>query len=117
MFNITSTHKYIATLTLLLMLGFPFMSSAETVIENNISVKAGDGAATAHVKSVINGEVVENITISDKESISYQSSHTVENDQMTISSSSPAIIRDGQLQVLLNRLVSLLSLYVSKLAS
>lgn len=116
MFNFTITNKRTATLALMLALVLPFVVSAETVVENNVSVTASGGEATAKIKSVVNGETVEDITITGEDSISYTSNYTAENSTTSITINSTED-RNNQLRDLLNRLVSLLSLYVSKLAS
>lgn len=122
--QLTRTCRAIAW-SLCVVLAFPTLLHAETVITNNVSVTSsssgGNSTSHASVHTTINGETVEDVSLtsSDDEAISYISSHIYE-DETVVSTISTTTPRDQEkqqeLKTLLERLVALLTFYVSKLS-
>ena len=70
--NLSSLNKILILVIILL----PLQSHAgTTVINNSVSVTSNDGVSTTHIKTVHNGEVVEDTTISTSSPINYHSEY------------------------------------------
>ncbi|USN87627.1 MAG: hypothetical protein H6779_04440 [Candidatus Nomurabacteria bacterium] len=61
-----------------LVVFFPISVSADTFISNSVSVSASNGVSTTHVRTISNGEVVEDTTISSTTPYQYKSSYSSE---------------------------------------
>ena len=105
------TFNSLLVITLLLT---PTVINAETVIKNSVSVTANGGASTVKVKTVHNGEIVENTIISTTTPFHYQSEY--ENGEIKSSIDKEESNQITRLNSLLNELRKLLTLYEKLLA-
>lgn len=81
-----------AVLWLILLLPSP--TQAETIIKNSVSVSSNGSQNTAQIKTIINGQVVEDTTMSSSSPLSISSRHTVDGDgeiQSMVSTNDPVV--------------------------
>lgn len=83
-------------------------SAATATVSNNISVSASGGESNTSVRTIINGETVEDISISSQDPITYTSIVTSTTSTTTATSSAAEI---EQLRALISQLQILLTLY------
>lgn len=110
--------KIFNSLLVIVLLLTPTAIKAETVIQNSVSVSANGGASTIKVKTVHNGEVIENTNISTTSPFHYKSEYEKGEVKSSVKTSidkeeSNQITR---LNSLLNELRKLLTLYEKLLA-
>jgi len=108
--------KKIISLTLLLIIILPINVVANTVIHNSVSVTASGGTTSTKIKTVHNGEVVEDVSVSTNTPYQHQSTYSnkTEQNNTEITQTDEAIII--QLQSLINELRLILSFYEKLLA-
>lgn len=101
--------------------------TSSSVVQNSVSVSSGDGVSTTRVKTVINGETVEDIDISTTTPYRHESRHTRSDGRSTsytgisinnneISAKGTGESRTALLTALLNELQTLLAYYEKLLA-
>ena len=116
--------KIFPILLLALLTTAPPAIASSSVIHNSVSVSADNGVSTTQVKTVINGEVVEDTTISTTTPHKYESRHTnrdglritYQNQQAIITDKNDELSKRTQLTALLNELRTLLAYYEKLLA-
>ncbi len=98
----------------MLLLVMPLSTEASVAVSNSVSVSSsGDGVSTMHVKTISNGEVVENTSISTTTPFHYHSSYTTEDGLKTSLQTSDIekLETIKKLLALLNELQTLMALY------
>ena len=113
---------------ILLMFGLSTPANASSsVVSNSVSVSSSNGVSTTKVKTVINGETVEDIDVSTTTPYRHQSSYTSDNGEATSytnininnnndNANSTEDSRTTLLTALLNELQTLLAYYEKLLA-
>ncbi len=91
---------------LLILISLPTLASASTIISNSVSVTANGGVGTTHVKTISNGEVIENTTISTTTPYHYESNYNSDDKTQTIST---PVNNDLEKIEMINRLLALLA--------
>jgi hypothetical protein len=106
-------NKYFLLSLLIWFLLVPLVASAETIISNTISVSADSSdtsTSQASMKTVVNGEVIEDWSATSSDDIYYERTYTTENDQEAPASTT---VEREALYDLLTRLQALIKLYVT----
>lgn len=91
---------------LLLVILLPLQINAETVIHNSVSVSSNGGVSTTHVKTIHNGEVIEDTTIATTSPINYHSEY--EDSSVTIQTNSDTSNINNGVDVKLEKLNALI---------
>jgi len=103
-----SLFKINITIVLLLAFMLPTQIMASTtIISNSVSVTSNNGVNQAHIKTVQNGEVIEDTTIATTSAINYYSENTSSSYETKIKTTSAATGENNE--ELLTRLNSLIS--------
>lgn len=93
-----------------MLLLFPVLSSADSAtVSNSVSVSASGGQSTASVHTVINGETVTDVTLSDDESVEYHQTVTVDDNQTSLETTDKT--EQTRLTALIKQLQALIKIY------
>lgn len=101
-----------ATIAFAALFGVYNSAFAYSSVTNKVSVESNGGESHTTVKTTINGEVVEDVTIDSDEDTVYSSHVESENDRtVTTATSTTYLPATTQLQALVEKLRALIALY------